>query len=61
MGTIKEEFLQAYADVPEDLRSEIVVVIDEKSYTWNTAYFEVKKGGELADKILNTLKNMGII
>ena len=61
MGTIKEKFLQAYADIPEDLRSEIIVVIDEKSYTWNTSFFEVKKDSELADKILNSLENIGII
>jgi len=61
METEKEKFFSIYADIPEDLRTEIIAVVDGRSYTWNSAYFEIRKGGELANKILNTLKATTII
>ena len=57
----KAEFLRAYAGVPEQLRGEIITLIDSKSYTWDSAYFEVKNDTELGKKILNTLTETGII
>ena len=57
----RARFLTAYAKVPEPLRDEIVVVIGGKTYTWNTAYFEIKEKTTLSKKILNTLINMKLI
>jgi len=54
-------FLTAYAKVPEPLRDEIVVVIEGKTYTWNTSYFEIKEKTALSKKILNTLVKMKLI
>ena len=61
MEKLKEVFLKIYADLLEPLRKEIIVVVDGKTYTWNSAYFEVKNGGELARKILNNLDELKII
>ena len=57
----KAGFLKAYAGVPAQLRSEIIVLIEDKPYNWDSAYFEVKNDTELGKKILNTLREIGII
>jgi UV DNA damage repair endonuclease len=57
----REKFLKIYAEVPEGLRSEIIVVIDEKTYTWDTSYLEIKNNTELGKKILKSLVAVGII
>lgn len=56
-------FLRAYSNVPPQLREEIIVLIDGKSYTWNTAYLGIKedKDSELSKKILKTLKIIKLI
>jgi hypothetical protein len=63
MEKAREKFLRAYPEVPEELRKNIIVVINDKSYTWDTAYFEVKNNpkSELSGKILKTLLIIGII
>ena len=57
----KEKFLRSYADLIESLREEIIIVINGKPYTWNSAYFEIKNNTPLSKKILNSLKNIGVI
>ena len=61
MKKIREKFLSAYADIPEALRKEIIVIVDEKTYTWDSAYFEIKNKAELSKKLLNTLSELRII
>jgi len=61
MEKLKEMFLRAYADVPAELRKEIIVVVDDKTFTWNASYFEIKNKTELSKKILNSLKETKII
>ncbi len=51
----KAKFLGIYADVPDNLRRDIISVVDDKTYTWNTAYFEIKNDTELGKKILKEL------
>ena len=57
----REKFLKVYAEIPEGLRSDIMAVVDGKTYTWDTAYLEVKDDTELGKKILKTLVTVGII
>jgi len=57
----RAKFLRIYADVPDSLREDIIVVIDGKTYTWNTSYLEIKENTELGKKILKTLEEIGII
>ncbi|MBU2576325.1 MAG: hypothetical protein KKF50_01250 [Nanoarchaeota archaeon] len=54
-------FLNAYANVPEPLRKDTIVLIEKEPYSWETAYFEIKKETELGKKILKTLKQMEIL
>ncbi len=61
MDDKKAKFLRIYANIPENLREDIVVVIDEKTYTWNSAYFEIKNNSKLGKKILKELTSIRII
>ncbi len=57
----REKFLRVYANVPEGLRSDIVAVVDKKTYTWNVAYIEIKDNTELGKKLLKALEDLGLI
>ena len=55
MEQLREKFLTAYADIPDSLRKEIIVIVDEKTYTWDSVYFEVNEKTKLSEKLLSTL------
>ena len=61
MADKREKFLRVYAEIPEGLRSDIIVVIDGKTYTWDTAYLEIRGKTKLGEKILKTLEIVGLI
>lgn len=63
MEDLRAKFLNSYAKVPQSLRDDIIVVIDEETYTWRTAYLEIKnnKNSELSKKILKTIKAIDLI
>ena len=61
MNKIEESFRKAYSNLPEKIREEIIVIVDEKPFTWNSAYFEVKNNTETGKKILNNLKELELI
>lgn len=54
-------FYKIYANLPEKLRDGIVVVVDEKPYTWNSAYIEMQNGTKLGCTIYQKLIKMEII
>ncbi len=57
----RTKFLKSYANIPDALREDILVVIDNKTYTWNSAYLEIKNQTELGSKILKSLENMNLL
>lgn len=58
----KERFLKIYANLPVNLRSEIIAVLpDVGPITWNVAYLEISNDTELAKKILEKLSHFKII
>ena len=61
LGGLKAMFLHAYANVPDSSRDEIITLVDEKPYTWNTAYFEIKQDSSLGNRILKTLQALKIL
>jgi len=61
MTNVRERFLKAYPNVPENTRGEIIVTVNEKTYSWNSAFFEIKENTELGKKILKILEEIGII
>lgn len=54
-------FFKAYSNLLADERSQIIVIIDNKPYTWNRAYDEVKGETGLGKRILNRLKELDIL
>jgi len=61
MDEKRAKFLRAYSSIPEPLRSQIIVVFDGKTYTWDTVYFEVKNNTKISKKLLNTISTIGLI
>jgi len=62
MGEDKRvKFLKIYANIPDKLREDIIVVVDDKTYSWNAAYFEIKNKTPLGEKILKELEDTKII
>jgi len=56
------QFMKIFNNLPEKVRSEdIVVVIDDKPYTWNAAFIEVKNDTSLGKDILIKLKSLEIL
>ena len=58
----KVKFKKIFSNLPEKIRNEdIIVVINDKPYTWNAAFLEVKNNTELGKKILKKLVELEII
>lgn len=59
---LKERFLKIYANLPINLRDEIILVLPERGpITWNIAYLEIKQDTKLGEEILKKLAELGII
>jgi len=62
MENKKEKFMRVFANVPEKVRGEdVVAVVDDKPFTWNTAMIEVKNNSKTGKKILKLLEKLGIV
>lgn len=57
----KDRFLKVYSNLPADIRREIIVVIDDKPYTWDSAYEEIFQNTELGKKMLKKLIELELI
>ncbi|KPJ56297.1 hypothetical protein AMJ49_05220 [Parcubacteria bacterium DG_74_2] len=58
----RERFLRVYANLPLNVREEIICVLDKKGpITWNVAYLEIKNNTKLGEEILEKLKDLEII
>ena len=57
----KDRFLKVYANLPEDVRKEIIVIIDDKPYSWNAAFVEINGDTELGQKMVSKLSEMELI
>ncbi len=57
----KEKFLKAYANLPEDERSQPFIIIEGKTYSWNRAYDEINAETELGNKILKKMYELGLL
>ena len=54
-------FIKSYSNVPEVLKKDIIVVLNEKPYSWDNVYFEVKKNSSLGKELLKKMKEMDLI
>lgn len=57
----REQFLKAYSNVPADERNQIFIIIDNRPYTWNNAYDEIKANTELGKKILKKINELKLL
>ena len=57
---LRTRFLKGYASVPEALRSDIVALVEDKTYSWNAAFVEVNGKTPLGDKIIRKLEEIGM-
>ena len=61
MENKRAKFLRIYANIPEELRQDIIAVVEDKTYTWNTSYLEIRDNTILGQKILKALEDLGMI
>ncbi len=61
MAGMRERFLRAYANVPDDIREDILAVVDGEPYTWKTSYLAIKDNTYKGKKILKILEDMKIL
>lgn len=58
----KDKFFKVYANLPINLREEIVLVLSQKGpITWNVAYLEISNDTDLGKEILQKLVELNII
>lgn len=58
----QDRFLKVYANLPVNLRSEIVLILpDAGPITWNVSYVEISNKTELGKKIIQGLIELKII
>jgi len=58
---LKSKFLEAYANVPEPLRREVIAVINNEPFSWQTARAEIINDSKNAKLIIEHLHNMEVI
>jgi hypothetical protein len=58
---LSANFMKVYANVPLNVRDDIVLVVDDEPITWNVAYLEVKTEGQKTSHILKDLKELELI
>ena len=54
-------FQKIYANLPEKIREGIVVVINDKPYSWNAVYIELINDTSLGKEMYSKLIDMEII
>lgn len=57
----RERFLKIYANIPLNLRKEIILVLENEPVTWNVAYVEVFNKTEKSKNILKKLDELSLI
>ncbi len=58
---LRTKFLQIYANLPLNQRTEIIVVVNNEPLTWNAVKIEVENNTEKGKEILQKLVELGII
>lgn len=58
---MKARFQQIYANLPLNQRVEIIVVVDDEPFTWNSAKIEIENDTEKGKQILDKLIELQLI
>ncbi len=61
METLREDFLRVYANIPLNLRGNIILIFEGKPINWNVAYVEIKANTDEGLKILKELRQLNLI
>jgi len=56
MSDLKSKFIKTYANLPLNLRNEIVIVIDDEPLTWNACWVEVENNTNIL--VISILKGL---
>jgi hypothetical protein len=59
--TTKDKFYQVYANVPLNVREEVILVIDDEPISWKIAKLEIDGETKAGKEILDKLQIMGVI
>ena len=57
----KSKFLKIFANIPINVRNEIISVVDGKTISWNVAFLEINKETEIGEKILINMQLVGLL
>lgn len=57
----KEKFFKVYANLPLNLREEVILVINDEPITWRVAYLEISNNTKLGKLILEKLEALQFI
>jgi hypothetical protein len=58
---LKTKFLKAYANLPSASREEIIAVVENEPYTWQSARLEIEQDTKIGYKILEILTKLKIL
>ncbi len=61
MDYLREKFLKTYANIPLNLRDEIILVLGDQPISWKVAFLEVKADSDNSKKILENLGKLELI
>lgn len=63
MQNLKEKFLKIYANIPLNLRDQIILTLGEeaKPITWDVAFFEINNDTDISKGILKKLSKIKLI
>jgi UV DNA damage repair endonuclease len=57
----KDRFFKVYSNLPEGVRKEVILVIDEKPYSWDAVFVEVVNDTALGNRMVEKLTKMELI
>ena len=61
MAVLRAQFIKTYAAMPNKMCNEIIALVEDKPYNWDTAYIEVKGETDIGNRILKHLKDLKIL
>ena len=57
----KDKFFKVYANLPLNIRQEIIIVINEEPISWQVAYLEISNDTKLGKIIVEKLTALEVI
>lgn len=61
MADSKARFLGLYANLPLNIRKEVILVLGNEPVSWNVAYLEIDVGTKKGEEILKKLEELKIL